>query len=157
MSTNKFTNCHKQLTESDIEAAERRIGFQLPAQLKQHYSVCNGGEPEKRCWKDEKWDYMCLKYFFPIRSAAAAADELEDVVVLEDVLVELSEDSLIPSGFIPFADNWGGDYFCIDKDEGSIYFFAMDYTDDHERGKRYLTSSLTEFIEGLVNTDELVY
>ena len=157
MYTNTFARCSTQLTNADIEAIEKRIGFELPAQLKQHYLFCNGGKPERRCWKSEGWDYTCLNFFFPMRPENAS-EEMADVETVDEIVVDLLSGSHIPETFVPFADDAGGNYFCVDRDTGSIYFFAMDVGDDFENAKRYLTSSLFEFIEGLVEaTGDLEY
>lgn len=157
MYTNKFSQCFRQLTITDIEAVEKRIGFELPAQLKEHYLYCNGGTPERRCWKKEGWDYTCLNFFFPMRPANASDEEMVDEETVDEIVVDLLSGAHIPPTFIPFADDAGGNYFCVDRDTGNIYFFAMDLGDDLENGRRYITSSLFEFIEGLDEAKELEY
>lgn len=154
MSTNKFTKTYHQLTEADIKAAEKRMGFTLPAELRAHYLKYNGGEPELRCWKSEHYDDNYLTGFFPIRKSNDLDDkELAKVETLDETVVELLEGQHMPKSFLPFAADGGGNYFCIDRDDGKIYFLPMDEDSSFDSRRRYLAASFNEFVEGLVKGD----
>src|SRR5258708_3774553 len=69
---------------------------------------------------------------------------------LQDTRADVLDGPHIPPGLMPFAQDWGGNYFCVDGETGGVYFFAVDCGDDFERGKRYLLGSLKTFIDNLV-------
>ncbi|HEY6330928.1 MAG TPA: SMI1/KNR4 family protein, partial [Blastocatellia bacterium] len=62
MATNTFRKCYRTPTLADIAAVEGRMGIQLPQALKDHYLICNGGIPERKCWsRGEGWEPDCVK------------------------------------------------------------------------------------------------
>ncbi|HYL97686.1 MAG TPA: SMI1/KNR4 family protein [Blastocatellia bacterium] len=148
MYQNGFRECQAGLTREDISAAEKRLRLQFPRSLVDHYLYCNGGTPERQCWRrGEDWDPDCIRHFFSIRPIGVSADdEAEDD--LEKVISLVGDE--LPKGFIPLADDWGGNFFCIDVATGGIYYYTIDTGDDQEYNKNFLASSLVEFIEGLI-------
>ena len=154
MSANKFTETHDKLSEADMKAAEKRMGFKLPTELRRHYFMYNGGEPERRCWKGRRYEDNYLTIFFPIRKVSDLnSKKMTKVETLDEAVVDLLDRKQIPESFIPFADDSGGNYFCLDRKTGKIYFFIMDEDSDFKSRQRYLAPSLKEFIEGLVKGD----
>jgi hypothetical protein len=147
---NRFSGCRAKLTEEDLISVERSFGVTLHPELREYYLFCKGGSPEKKCWEAEGWDPNCLKCFLPIKPANLEDENFADKNFLQDTLVDLLDGPHIPENFVPFGENWGGDYFCVDGVNGEFYFFEMDCGDDFEEGKWFLTSSLRVFIDGLV-------
>ena len=67
----------------------------------------------------------------------------------------------LPKNLLPFAIDWGANFFCIDHKTGNIFYFVRDVWSDNisaqrnlEINTRYLTNSLFVFLDGLVFDDE---
>lgn len=67
------------------------------------------------------------------------------------------ERNIIPKNLFPFANGWGGNFFCLDLDNYSIIYYATDSFDEdltmqenHINLQRFLTNSFGNFINGLV-------
>jgi cell wall assembly regulator SMI1 len=149
MYANGFTKCFPPATASDIARLEQEFALRFPPQLRAHYLMYNGGSPDRKCWKEDGWEPTCLKRFLPIRGAGSEADpNIENTLqnALQDLVVDGPH---IPEEAIPFAEDWGGNYFCVNKIDGSVFFFSMDSGDDFAKGKRQLAPSLLDFIENL--------
>jgi hypothetical protein len=151
MYRNYFEKCFPSLSGSEISLIENKFQISFTKELKEHYLFCNGGRPKRKCWEENGWEPVCLKSFLPIIPEGRSEDEFGLSNNLQAALTGLLLDGPhIPQEFIPFAEDWGGNYFCQDMDSGYVYFFSMDCGDDFERGKRYLTKTLTDFINNLV-------
>lgn len=150
MYENRFSECEARLTEEDLVEVERTFNVMIHAELRRHYLFCNGGTPEKTCWTESGWEPTCLVFFLSIRPRFSTDASFAGGNSLQDTLTDLLDGPHIPPGLVPFAQDWGGNYFCIDGETGGIYFYAMDSGDDFEHGKRYLIDSLKAFIDRLV-------
>lgn len=69
---------------------------------------------------------------------------------------------MIPRNLLPFANDWGGNFFCLNLDNYSIVYFATDSFDEdltmqenHIKLQRYLTNSFPNFVDGLVTEESL--
>ena len=69
---------------------------------------------------------------------------------------------VIPRNLLPFANDWGGNFFCLNLDNYSIVYFATDSFDEdltmqenHIKIQRYLTNSFSNFVDGLVTEESL--
>jgi hypothetical protein len=154
MYKNAFEKCFDPLAESDIAAVQNTLKIHFTQELREHYLFCNGGRPKKRCWIEARWEPTCVRSFLPIIPDDKSEDEFGLVntfqAAVRDVLINGPH---IPKEFIPFAEDFGGNYFCQDRTDNAIYFFSMDCGDDFERGKRLLTNTLTNFINNLVEQE----
>ena len=150
MYVNRFARCEVSVTEDDLVAVERAFAVIIHAELRRHYLFCNGGVPEKTCWIQPGWEPTCLTMFLPVRPRWITDPRFARRCSLQDTLDDVLDGPHIPPGLVPFAQDWGGNYFCVDGDTGGVYFYAMDSGDDFEGGKRYLVGSLKTFIDNLV-------
>lgn len=69
---------------------------------------------------------------------------------------------VIPNSLIPFGNDWGGNFFCINKNDDSVVFYAVDAFDDelslednHNNLQRKLAPTFEEFITSLRSENEL--
>ncbi|HTL28110.1 MAG TPA: SMI1/KNR4 family protein, partial [Tepidisphaeraceae bacterium] len=77
---------------------------------------------------------------------------------LEDVYKDLVlTDGILPGRLIPFADDSGGDFYCIissGPDAGAIVIFRGEYLEnDRSRAFERIAKSLPEFINGMQSID----
>ncbi|VEA08849.1 integrase [Salmonella enterica subsp. enterica serovar Sanjuan] len=68
----------------------------------------------------------------------------------------------IPINIIPFGNDWGGNYFCLNKNDSSVIFYATDSFDpelsmdkNHVLVQKKLASSFKEFMDKLVTEEDL--
>lgn len=131
---NKFVSTEQNITLHDITVFEENLGYKFPESYKKHIMQHNGGKPEK--------DYiqgLRVSYFNPIKYGD---DTLEDNI--EDFK------DLLPTGFLPFTTDWGGNPICISlklgNNYGKIYYCPMDID---EIVPKLISNSFQEFINGL--------
>ena len=60
----------------------------------------------------------------------------------------------VPSHYLPFAVDWGGNYFAIDLQSGNIVLLFMDLGEFTEDCVEYLAESYSEFVENLVKAED---
>ena len=135
-----FINTERKLKVTDIAKVEKLIGRRLPTSLKAHYLEFNGGRPENYIFSKEGLE-LCVRGFYPM---LFGNDRFEDNY--QDFITERN---LIPSYLIPFADDPGGDLYCMSIEkfhEGSIWSFHWDDHDDLKEALHLLADSLDEFL-----------
>lgn len=145
-----FTKSSHSITMSDIEFLEHSIEQGLPNDFISHYLKNNGGVPNKTYFYVEKDDgYVEVSFFLPIRF---------DTTELSNMTIERSYSNLtskgIPKNYLPFALDWGGNYFSIDLETNNIVLLLMDlglFTDD---AVKYLTRGFNNFIDNLEEGEE---
>lgn len=143
---NVFFDVAAPVTADDICQIETQLGVSFPGEFKTHYLRYNGGSPE-RCLLQIDDSEFVVQEFFPLRYGDVG-DRLEDIC---DDLQNVRQ--ILPKHLVPFADDPGGDFFCISIDTrevGAIFHFCCDYYDDPSRAARYLTATLSEFVNRLV-------
>lgn len=145
-----FTKSSHSITMSDIELLEHSIGKRLPNDFISHYLKVNGGVPNKTYFYVEKDDgYVEVSFFLPIRF---------DTTALSNMTIERSYTNLIskgiPTNYLPFALDWGGNYFSIDLETNNIVLLLMDlgsFTDD---SVKHLTIGFDNFVDNLEEGEE---
>jgi hypothetical protein len=154
--TNAFTGCEQAVGDKDFALVEQDLGVTLPEDFKNHYRQFNGGTPEKTVWIDPegKWEENEVGSFLPLRYWKTKGNDPD--FIIEGITRQDWAAGQLPRNLIPFATDWGGNYFCIDHVTGKIYFFVRDVWSDNltneqnlEANTRYVTSSLKEFVDGL--------
>jgi len=135
------------LSREDLASVERDLGITIPEEVKAHYLRHNGETPDPGCWILENGEAACIAECFPIKHGERT---------LESVYKTGLEKGFLTKGLVPFANDWGGNYFCFDE-RGQAHFYAMDAWSDRlsmEENKKKAASLLTEsfkaFIQGLV-------
>lgn len=139
---NRFSDVGETVSAGDIQAVEERVGFRLPDELRQHYLRVNGGRPERSYFLRDDHDFELQRFM----TLAELAKRVEDLVQTRH---------LIPDNLVPFAWGSGGDYYCVDRADQSIVFYAMDYCLEPEKATTKATTSLATFIDGMITEDEM--
>lgn len=77
--------------------------------------------------------------------------------LIDGCYVTMLERYVIPKNLFPFANDWGGNFFCLDLDDYSVIYYATDSFDEeltmqenHISLQRFLINSFGQFINGLV-------
>ncbi len=147
---NIFLGLKENVSLKEIKILEMKYSFTMPKLIKKHFLRYNGGCPEKNVFVSENGSRYVLLNFIPIKY---------DDYDLDKVLSLVRDENIMPKWLIPFAEDGAGDFFCysLKKDElGAIYHYTheFNYGESPESYVTYLTSSITEFIESLVEEDE---
>ena len=160
MTKNIFTECEKAISEKEIRQIEQDLGITLPSDFIAHYRRYNGGTPEKTMWRDETHDYLEVRDFMSFIYCKDFGDD-QDYTLNGRAKEEWREKTLPPT-LLPFAFDWGGNYFCIDLITGHVCYFVKDVWSDNisteknwEINTDYVTDSISKFIENLqINDDD---
>jgi cell wall assembly regulator SMI1 len=147
MTKSNFVDVAPSLSENDLKAVEQEIGLPLPADLRKHYLIFNGGRPEPRRFVVTPAGYEYdVALFLPVRFSSDSDDVLfEDVY--RDLVLERGE---IPRALIPLAVNGGDDYFCLIIATGEVAFYAMDRSDDPSKATQIVAQSISEFLDSMI-------
>ena len=144
-----FLEVSKQLTKDELIEIENELDISFTKDFKEHYLENNGGYPVKRyfLWPDEA--KTRINHFFSIKYEGFSQLEAayDNLFITEQIL---------PFGFLPFASDDGGDFFCISTlpDSYNKVFFCDMHHYDEEVIENYITpisNSFKEFIENLVD------
>jgi len=159
---NIFHDCDRELTLDDIKYIEDKISYSFPIEFISHYLEFNGGIPERSWWDDSKdtFEPIEVSRFKSIKYNKMSKDS--PLSLIDGCYISMVNKEVIPSNLIPFANDWGGNFFCIDKNNGNIIFYATDSFDEeltmkenHRKAQRFLTLTFDEFKSNLVTENEL--
>jgi hypothetical protein len=147
---NVFKNSAQSLTGDVLSDVERRLGFRLPDDIRRQYLVCNGGIPEKRYYLTKQRIELGVTRFLPSRYRTSPRSR-----TLEEVVESLvHEKKLIPEHLLPFAENDGGDFYCLDRRDQSVVYYTMDDCLEPTIAAKRVADSLPKFINEMVTEEE---
>ncbi|SEU11805.1 SMI1/KNR4 family protein [Pseudomonas graminis] len=161
MSLLKVSKAEPPVGLTDIESLEVIVNIQLPKDFKEFYLRNNGGVPDKDWWDSEdEYDPIRIKKF----KAVASKDDpaAQDTNFLGGCYALMTAKDVIPSTLLPFANDDGGNFFCLDLKKGNVCFFATDSFDsecspatNHANAYRWIAKTFGSFIEGLKDESEI--
>ncbi|WP_049973836.1 SMI1/KNR4 family protein [Azospirillum sp. B4] len=136
-----------------LEMAEIESGlqFKMPKAFKEHYARYNGGVPESPNFDPEDDDLESLEVseFLPLKYPT------DDDRTLEKTYASLVARDVLPDDLLPFALDWGGNFFCLDRD-GQVYFYTTDSwrpnlsnDENKKRSRKLICGSFSDFLAGL--------
>lgn len=151
----------KKIGRADIAKTEEKLSITLPDDFVSHYLQFNGGIPEKSWWDgDEDFEPIEVAAFKPFVYNSQTNNALGSLI--DGGYISMVDREVIPKNLLPFANDWGGNFFCLDLDNYSIVYFATDSFDEdltmqenHTKLQRYLTNSFANFVNGLVAEEDL--
>jgi hypothetical protein len=150
MARNTFSGASEPVSAAEIADTATALGVVIPEEVARHYVEHNGGTPARPCWEQNDFEPLCIAEFLPIRHAT------EDGSSVETSYANGVKKGFLPRGLVPFAVDWGGNYFCFDED-GRVYFFAVDAWSDRlsneenqKKAAKLLSRSFKTFIDKLV-------
>lgn len=155
---NEFENCEQSISAEDLEAVERSIGYPLPAEFSAHYLKWNGGKPLRDTFYDESGEGDTIAHVYPVKHCAKRNDDPK--ALLDGHYQYMLQKGVIPKNLLPFASDWGGNFFCIDLQSGAVVFYATDafspdasQAENFRDAQRKLSPSFSEFIDALEEGD----
>ena len=147
-----FFETEEKITEYQIKELEEKLNFRFPSEYKKHILEFNGGRCEPNAFSFEengKITESCIDWFLAIYEGEY--DNLETEFKALKI-----EEKRMPTSFFPIAHDPGGNYICMDSENGKIYFWnhekEVDYSiaDDSDLSNLYLIDkSLNDFILNL--------
>lgn len=123
----------------------KKISKKLPIDFVNQYLLSNGGIPSKTYFYVENDDdYVEISFFIPIKYPS---DKLANMIVEESYnkLVQIG----MPNYYIPFALDWGGNYFSIDTTNNNVILLLTDLGEFSEKSIKYLSQDFKGFIDNL--------
>ena len=123
-------NCEKNITEQEILIIEDRLNTAFPEDFKAHYLKWNGGSPDKAVFKNPKTDEddIEISHFIGMKYNRAFRNDPD--FTLEGRVAEEWENLEVPEYLIPYALDWYGNYVCLHKSNGKIYYYIRDVWND---------------------------
>jgi hypothetical protein len=159
--SNNFEHCEKTVSLLEIEQLENNLKYKLPNYFIEHYLKFNGGIPLKSWWYfNEDIDPLEIAQFKSIKYYNLTLGSSTSLI--DNCYYYMIERNVIPQNIIPFAIDWGGNFFCINQDDNSILFYTVDsFNDDltlkenHKNAQLYLAPSFNVFINNLMSEEEI--
>ena len=152
----EFYDCEKNISEQEIREVESKLGLSFPTDFKAHYLKWNGGTPNKPIFENPNidYDYIEIRDFIAVRYARDFGDDPD--FTLEGRAVNEWEEMEVPPDLIPYAFDWGGNYICLHKNSGRIYYYVRDVWSDNisteanfAKNTNLIADSFTEFLSYL--------
>lgn len=158
---NNFKKCEKKIGRADIYKTESKLSITLSDDFVLHYLQFNGGIPEKSWWDgDGGFEPVEVAGFKPFVYNSQTNHDPRSLI--DGCYISMLDREVIPRNLLPFANDWGGNFFCLNLDNYSIVYFATDSFDEdltmqenHIKLQRYLTNSFSNFLDGLVTEERL--
>lgn len=154
MLENKFSDYEKAITPANLDQLESVIGKKLPAPFRNHYLKYNGGMPERAYWVSED-------FFDPIEVASFRPITYGEPTLLSTYQLMLKK-QVLPAHLLPFADDLGGNFFCLNLDSGAISYFTTDTFDsdlspeeNQAESEKPICSNFLRFVQGLIGEDDV--
>lgn len=136
------------LTEARLQGFESLIDVELPQPYRKFLLKYNGGYPRPYYFTiSEEQGMGMVNIFYGI---GEMYDNLEKKI---DIF-----DEIIDTGFLPIADDSGGNQICLGLSEkyfGDVYFWIHDEDPENMGNMYFLATDFEDFLEKLYNeTDE---
>jgi len=154
MLENKLSNNEAAITPADLDHLESAIGKKLPTPFKNHYLKYNGGVPERTYWVSEDFDEALeVAAFKPITGGDSTLLSTYQLMLKKQVL---------PAQLLPFANDWGGNFFCLNLDTEAVSYFTTDSFDsdlspeeNQAQSEKLVCSNFLRFVQGLIDEEDL--
>lgn len=152
----------KPTSSDELDAAAEALGIELPDDFRRLYQLNNGVDPDGEAIglfpSEDEWDEMA---FVPCALEQIVGDWEIQKDLLEDGSFADSEPESCDDGvknewwnlgWVPFAWDGGGDYYCIDLAPTAGGTAGQVITHNHETGEhRILATSLSAYLSQLAD------
>ena len=157
----KLFNYGDPVSELDIDMLESEVGAKFPAGFRELQQSCNGGTPSRHFRaKDENYEPIRVEDLTGI--AAADASDKDETKYIGGCFRLMVSRNVLPAHLVPFAVDEAGNFICLDKGKGEVIYFAVDIFQpdvdmhiNHINAQKILSLSFREFIESLIDEDEV--
>ncbi|HBZ95236.1 MULTISPECIES: SMI1/KNR4 family protein [unclassified Pseudomonas] len=154
MNENIFSNTEASVDLAQLNSFEAKVGKKLPDEFRTHYLKYNGGVPDRTYWVGaEIEEPLEVASFKPISDSPSN---------LLSTYLSMRDKQVIPENLLPFANDWGGNYFCLNVDSGLVSYFTTDnfyaelsFEENQKKSETVICSSFTNFVQGLVHEEDL--
>ncbi|MDA8481197.1 SMI1/KNR4 family protein [Citrobacter sp. Awk 4] len=144
--TVRLINSSPSLTTNDLNKVEALLGIVFPPALRAMWLAHNGGvlDGERCVYQNDQYEFD-IKYFLPVLHTKE-----EGILTVESLYGLLTYDKKILSEtMVPFAIDGGGFPFCIDINNGAVYFTNLE-----SQKTICLEQDLDSFISNVITEDE---
>jgi len=157
MIENKFSGSSPAITAADLDHLESVMGKKLPSPFRNHYLKHNGGTPERTYWQNEDFEEPVeVSVFKPISNGESTVLSTYQLMLKKQV---------IPAHLLPFANDWGGNFFCLNLDTGAVSYFTTDSFDSFDsdlspeenqiNSEKPVCSNFLRFVQGLIDEEDV--
>ena len=148
---NEFTETSPSVADSDLDGVEAAIGYSLPHALRRFLLEHNGGRAALNCFKSKTGSEFEINRFLGVKFRASPKEPtLEEVVDAMTV-----QKAGLPRNLIPFAEDAGGNYYCIDRLKERVVFCDHEHLADVPFVPTDVAESFETFISQLMSQDEM--
>lgn len=155
MTENVFRNCADSITESDMNDVVSGLGYSLPDSFRKHYFLFNGGNPVNKIFKlNDDSEPLEVVGFYPIKYNTPAFETVNSLLL--EHYIFLVGKNIIPKEVMPFAHDPGGNFFCLNLENGNVIFYATDSfdpelspQDNQKRAQLKISDSFDIFMNSL--------
>lgn len=118
--------------------------------------------PENNTWFDPQgeYEYVTIDELTPIKYYKKFNNNKN--YLMDTIAKDLWDRNLLVKNLLPFARDAGGNYFCININNGKIYYCTFDtwsdnlsVSDNQSKSTLFLCNSFNEFMSKLVCEDDL--
>jgi hypothetical protein len=115
-----FEDSQPGLSRDELDEVARDAGIPLPPSLRELYGTLGDGRFRFGLFIDEEETYYDLHEVISARStklSAGFAGTYRDIVLSR---------KLVPEHLVPFAVESGGNFYCIDRNDESVWYADME-------------------------------
>jgi hypothetical protein len=115
-----FEECDPPASEAEVAAFEQRLGFRLPQSLRNLVRRANGGRPTPNIYRLGAGGATDISECLALREGRGSLEWTYNLLAVEKLA--------IPSHYLPFAIDSGGNAFVTDCDSprGDVYLLLHD-------------------------------
>jgi len=132
-----------QLDQLEVEA-----GIRLPLSLRELYRTLSAGRFRLSLYVDADETYYDMNRLIPAHGTPPLTSGF-----VEDFKFHRDR-GLIPAHLIPFADESGGNVYCIDSTDESIWYADMELDGDWVPPAKRIADSIDALLKGLREPDD---
>jgi hypothetical protein len=155
-----FVGAREPASSQALSELERSIGVSLPTAFKSHYERWNGGMPSLDWFPaNGGFEPIWIHEFLPIETSPPSLGEGQATV--QSVRTQVLSQQLMDGPVLPFAIDPGGNLFCLDASDGSVFYWVNREWDTNRSAesnraasRRALCQSFGGFLQSLVTEDD---
>ncbi len=140
-----FKDTRPGLTHTELSAVEREMGISLPGALRALYASVGAGRFAANLFVAADGHPYDFHQLIPVRPAEPA----NGLVCVYNFLV--LEQHFIPEQLVPFAYEGGGNFYCIHRNDDSVWYCDYELNSDGTLNSHvHISSSLGNLLERLM-------
>ncbi len=150
-SDNEFIETSPPIDDHDLDDVETVIGYRLPNSLRQFLLVHNGGRAALNCFRSDNGSEFEINRFLGVKFRSSPKEP-----TLEEVIETfIFQRSLLPRHLTPFAEDAGGNFYCIDRLTQRVVFCDHEHLTDVDFAPTDVAKSLEALVSNLISQEEM--